>query len=124
MEQKKQPLLPISEGPLCPVTICMRAIGGKWKLLILWVIHNDLVRFGQMMRVMPGITKQMLTKQLRELEADGVLHRKVFAEVPPRVEYSLTKKGQSLMPIVFAMRDWGMRPVLAPHFKGSAPAEC
>ncbi len=91
----------------CPVTFCMSMIGGKWKLLIIWVLYNDITRFGEMRRKMPGITKQMLTKQLRELEKDGIIHREVFAEIPPRVEYSLTEFGQSLLPVVFAMRDWG-----------------
>ncbi len=91
----------------CPVTVCLSVIGGKWKLLIIWLLYNDIRRFGEMRRKMPGITKQMLTKQLRELEQDGIIHREVFAEVPPRVEYSFTEFGESLLPVVFAMRDWG-----------------
>ena len=91
----------------CPVTFCLSMIGGKWKLLIIWLLYNDICRFGEMRRKMPEITKQMLTKQLRELEQDGIINREVFAEMPPRVEYSFTEFGQSLLPVVFAMRDWG-----------------
>lgn len=95
--------------PSCPVTYCLRVVGGKWKPVILYVLSNDVNRFGRMRRAIEGISKQMLAKQLRELEADGVIHREVFAQVPPRVEYSLTAKGESLLPVVEAMRAWGER---------------
>ncbi|MEM8915994.1 MAG: helix-turn-helix domain-containing protein [Pseudomonadota bacterium] len=91
----------------CPVTHCVRVIGGKWKPVILFMIDKDVGRFGQMRRHLAGISKQMLTKQLRELEEDGVITRTVFAEVPPRVEYALTDRGRSLLPVIGAMRDWG-----------------
>lgn len=91
----------------CPVSQCLSVIGGKWKPLILFAILNDVNRFGALQRAIPDVTKQMLTNQLRELEADGILHREVFAEIPPRVEYSLTPKGDSLLPVIRAMRDWG-----------------
>lgn len=91
----------------CPVTTCLSVIGGKWKPLIIFLVSNGVNRFGVMQRNIPDISKQMLTKQLRELESDGVIHRKVFPEVPPRVEYSVTEKGQSLYPIISAMRTWG-----------------
>ena len=93
--------------PTCPVTYCLQIIGGKWKPVILYLLSNGVNRFGVMRRAIAGISKQMLTKQLRELEADGVVHRAVFAEVPPRVEYSLTEKGESLLPVVAAMEEWG-----------------
>lgn len=93
--------------PSCPVTYCLQILGGKWKPVILYLLTQEVNRFGQMRRAILGISKQMLTKQLRELEADGVIHREVFAEVPPRVEYSLTEKGESLLPIVAAMKAWG-----------------
>ncbi|MEM9665034.1 MAG: helix-turn-helix domain-containing protein [Bacteroidota bacterium] len=86
-------------------------VGGKWKPVILFLLANGINRFGRMRRAIAGISKQMLTKQLRELEADGVVHREVFAEVPPRVEYSLTDKGESLLPVVEAMRAWGAQHV-------------
>ncbi len=91
----------------CPVTYCMSKIGGKWKPIILFSIGRGLNRFGILQRAIEGISKQMLTKQLRELEADGFLHRKIYAEIPPRVEYSVTELGQTLFPIIQSMRDWG-----------------
>lgn len=92
----------------CPVTRCLSLIGGKWKPVILFCICNDVNRFGALQRSVPAITKQMLTKQLRELEQDGVISRTVFAEVPPRVEYALTERGRSLLPVIGAMREWGL----------------
>ncbi len=102
MEVKK--IVGINE---CPVTYCMSKIGGKWKPIIIFLISKGSNRFGIMHRGIEGISKQMLTKQLRELEADGMLDRKIYAEIPPRVEYSLTKQGASLMPIIRSMSDWG-----------------
>ena len=91
----------------CPVTYCMSKIGGKWKPIILFLISKGVNRFGVLQRGIDGISKQMLTKQLRELEADNILHRKIYAEIPPRVEYSITEHGQILFPIIEQMRDWG-----------------
>lgn len=91
----------------CPVTRCVEVIGGKWKPVILFCIDNGIDRFGAMQRAVPGITKQMLTQQLRELEHDGVLSRTIFPEIPPRVEYALTARGRSLLPVVEAMKSWG-----------------
>lgn len=91
----------------CPVTYCLSVIGGKWKPVILFCIANGVDRFGAMQRAVPGITKQMLTKQLRELEADKILSRTVYAEVPPRVDYALTDKGRSVLPVIEAMKTWG-----------------
>jgi DNA-binding HxlR family transcriptional regulator len=87
----------------------MEIIGGKWKLLIMYLISNDINRFGKMSMMLRGISKQMLTTQLRELEADGILERKIYAEIPPRVEYFLTPKGKSLLPIISLMKDWGLK---------------
>ena len=103
---KNGPLASDPEGN-CPVTRCLSVIGGKWKPVILFCVEGGVNRFGAMGRAIPGVTKQMLTQQLRELEADGVLHREVFPEVPPRVEYTLTEKGQTLLPVVDAMKTWG-----------------
>ncbi len=100
-------LVPNQSDLGCPVTQCLSMIGGKWKPVILFLVMNGVNRFGAMQRAAPGCTKQMLTKQLREMEADGLLHREIFAEIPPRVEYSLTEKGRSLLPVIQAMRDWG-----------------
>ena len=91
----------------CPVTRCLGVVGGKWKPVILFCISNGVDRFGVMSRAIPGITKQMLTQQLRELEADGVLSRTVHPVVPPRVDYALTDRGRSLLPVIEAMRAWG-----------------
>lgn len=91
----------------CPVTYTMSMIGGKWKPIILYLVSKGANRFGVLQRGIDGISKQMLTKQLRELEKDGILNRKIFAEIPPRVEYSVSEKGESLFPIIDAMRSWG-----------------
>ena len=91
----------------CPVTATMGVIGGKWKILVLYLIYNDINRFGKMSMILKDISKQMLTTQLRELENDGIIKRTIYAEIPPRVEYSLTKKGKSLLPVFEAMEDWG-----------------
>ena len=104
---KTEPLAPSPDEKSCPVTYCLSVIGGKWKPVILFCIANGVDRFGAMQRSVPGITKQMLTKQLRELEADGLISRKVYAEVPPRVDYSLTDVGRTVLPIIEQMEVWG-----------------
>jgi len=91
----------------CPVEATLEVIGGKWKGVILYHLLERTYRFGELKKTMPGITQHTLTKQLRELEADEIVCRKVYAEVPPRVEYSLTERGESLREIVLLMRDWG-----------------
>ena len=91
----------------CPVTYTMSMIGGKWKPIILCLISKGANRFGILHRAIDGISKQMLTKQLREMEGDGIITRKVFAEVPPRVEYAISEKGQTIFPVIDAMRNWG-----------------
>ncbi len=91
----------------CPVEATLEKIGGKWKGIILYHLLERTYRFGELRRTMPGITQNMLTKQLRELEGDGLIQRKVYAEVPPKVEYSVTETGESLREIIMKMRDWG-----------------
>lgn len=91
----------------CPVTATMGVIGGKWKLLILYLISNGINRFGKMSMMMKDVSKQMLTTQLRELELDEIIERKIYPEIPPRVEYYLTDKGASLLPITKLMKEWG-----------------
>jgi DNA-binding HxlR family transcriptional regulator len=93
----------------CPVSATVGIIGGKWKPIILYLISHDINRFGEMLKIIEGISKKMLADQLRELESDGILDRKVFAEIPPRVEYSITEKGLTLRPIILAMREWGLK---------------
>ena len=92
----------------CPVTITLRIIGGKWKPAILYLVDMGIDRFGEMHRRLPGISKRMLTNHLRELEADGIINRKVFAQVPPKVVYSLTELGTTLEPIFLEMEKWGI----------------
>lgn len=104
---KMEPSAPNTDPSECPVTFCLSVIGGKWKPVIIFCIANGVDRFGAMQRSVPGITKQMLTKQLRELEGDNILTRTVYAEVPPRVDYALTETGRSLLPIVEHMKMWG-----------------
>lgn len=91
----------------CPVETTLRIIGGKWKVLVLHELLVGVHRFNELDRKLTGISNRTLTRQLRELEADGVVHRRVYREVPPRVEYRLTALGQSLEPILLAMGEWG-----------------
>jgi DNA-binding HxlR family transcriptional regulator len=91
----------------CPVEATLDVIGGKWKVLILFWLKGGTLRFGELRRKIPGVSERMLTQQLRELEEHGVVHREVYAVVPPRVEYSLTEYGQTLGPITALMCAWG-----------------
>lgn len=91
----------------CPVEATLELIGGKYKALILWHLSAGKLRFSQLRKAISGATPKMLTQQLRELEAQNLIHREVFPVIPPKVEYSLTELGKSLMPILVAMRDWG-----------------
>ncbi|MCW3116570.1 MAG: hypothetical protein JWM28_652 [Chitinophagaceae bacterium] len=96
----------------CPVSATIGVIGGKWKPIILYLISHDINRFGEMINMIDGISKKMLTDQLRELEKDGIIDRKTFNEVPPRVEYTITERGLTLRPIILSMREWGLKHVL------------
>lgn len=101
-------MLTREELPECPVATTVQLIGNKWKLLIIRnLIYNDKQRFTDFLKSIPGISKKVLTDDLRALEDDGIVDREVFAEVPPRVEYSLTALGKTLKPILDAMSDWG-----------------
>jgi DNA-binding HxlR family transcriptional regulator len=93
----------------CPVTLTTHIIGGKWKPSILYYLQSHVRRFSELQRLLAGPTKKMLTQQLRELEHDRIIARKVYAEVPPRVEYSLTRHGESLRPILGLMSAWGKK---------------
>lgn len=95
------------EQAVCPVEITLTLLGNKWKVLILRELFTGTKRFGALSRGVHGISQKMLTQQLRQMEADNLVQRKVYAEVPPRVEYSLTKVGRSLSPILEAMHRWG-----------------
>lgn len=93
----------------CAVTFCMTQMGGKWKPIILFRISKGINRFTILLKEIDGINRQMLSKQLKELEKSGILERKLFPEIPPRVEYSLTTLGKSLLPVVQSMNRWGIR---------------
>ena len=96
-----------NRSPGCPVEGALDVIGGKWKGVVMFHLLDGTKRFNELRRMMPGVTQRMLTRQLRELEADGLVHREVYAEVPPRVEYSLTTKGETLRNIILALKAWG-----------------
>lgn len=91
----------------CPVEATLELIGGKYKALILWHLSCGKLRFSELHKLVKGATPKMLTQQLRELEAQNLIHREIYPVIPPKVEYSLTELGRSLMPILAAMRDWG-----------------
>jgi DNA-binding HxlR family transcriptional regulator len=91
----------------CPVILTQNLIGGKWKISILWLLNENKKRFNELKRQLPKITHAMLTQQLRELEGDGLVHREVYCEVPPKVEYSLTPIGHDFIPIINLMGKWG-----------------
>ena len=91
----------------CPVEATLELIGGKYKALILWHLAENKLRFNELRKAITSATPKMLTQQLRELESQHLIHREVFPVIPPKVEYSLTETGRSLMPILVAMRDWG-----------------
>ena len=91
-----------------PIDATLDVIGGKWKPLIIYALNDETLRFSRLLdKLQPRITQRMLTKQLRQLEEDGLITRKVYAEVPPKVEYSLTETGKSLMPILDQLCEWG-----------------
>ncbi len=96
----------------CPVTATMSLIGGKWKILILHLINNDINRFGKMSIMLKDVSKQMLTTQLRDLERDGLINRVIYPEIPPRVEYFLSDKGKALLPVFDALKVWGLEHAL------------
>jgi len=93
----------------CGLGPAFQVIGGKWKALILWLVRNEPRRFGELRRLVPDISEKVLIQQLREMEADGIVHRKVFHEVPPRVEYSATELGVSLDDALVSLAKWGQK---------------
>ena len=95
------------DRPACPVEATLELIGGKWKGIVLYYLLDGKLRFSELKRKIGCVTQRMLTKQLRELENDGLVNRIVYAEVPPRVEYELTSEGESLRPIIMALKEWG-----------------
>ena len=99
-----------------PVYVTLCVLGGKWKALILWHLLGRVMRFGELAREVRGITQKMLVQQLRELEADGLISRKIYPEVPPRVEYTATDYGLTLTPLLEAMEAWGKQHQI--HMQG------
>ena len=95
------------ELPKCPVEVTLKLIGDKWKALIIRDLLTGTKRFGELKKSVEGITQKVLTSNLRSLEKDGLVERKVYSEIPPRVEYTLTDVGYSLMPVLNAMASWG-----------------
>lgn len=91
----------------CPVETTLEMIGGKYKALILWHLSDGKLRFSELKKAIANATPKMLTQQLRELESNRLIHREVYPVIPPKVEYSLTETGRSLIPVLMAMRDWG-----------------
>jgi DNA-binding HxlR family transcriptional regulator len=111
----------------CPAEVTLAVIGGRWKVLILYHLFRGVMRFSELLRALPGVTQKMLTQQLREMERDGIVHRTVYPQVPPKVEYSLTPRGQTLKPVVSAMCRWGLQQggateegMACPRKKGAA----
>lgn len=92
---------------VCPLNTALDIVGGKWKLKILYHLLDNPKRFGELRKLLSGVTQQMLTTQLRELEQDGVIHREIYKEIPPKVEYSVTEFGISLTPVLNALSEWG-----------------
>jgi DNA-binding HxlR family transcriptional regulator len=98
----------------CPAELTLAMIGGRWKIPLIWRLLGGKKRFSDLQRDLPEITQKMLTQQLREMEQDGLIHREVYPQVPPKVEYSLTPLGESLQPVVDIIVNWGMAQGL-PH---------
>ncbi len=90
----------------CPVTHAMNIIGGKWKPIIIYLLSKGSLRFGKLIMFIPSVSRKVLTDQLREMEADGLIIREKFNEIPPRVEYSLSKSGEALVPLLFSLAEW------------------
>lgn len=117
--------MPIGRRPgayVCGTDAAMDVIGGKWKVLILWALNERPCRFGELRRELPGVTEKVLAAQLRELEADGIVHREAYDEVPPRVEYSLTPLGTSLNDALAPLATWGRENILGGREEASAAA--
>jgi len=95
------------DAPPPEIKAALKVLSGKWKLMILCQLNKRVVRFNELKRTIPGITQHMLTTSLRELEANGIIQRTIYAEVPPRVEYKMTTHGRSLKPVIEALAHWG-----------------
>lgn len=105
----KEYLVKMNDGNIyhCAMDVTMNFIGGKWKTVVLWYLKDKPVRFSELKRKIPAITEKMLSMQLKELEADGLISRTVYPQVPPRVEYAFTEEGKTLIPLLDAISAWG-----------------
>ena len=101
----------------CPVEVGLNILSGKWKLKILWHLSSGTIRFNELQRLLGNITTKTLTQQLRELEKQGIIVRKVFPEIPPKVEYSLSELGVTLKPILAQLCDWGKHTIHISYIK-------
>jgi len=111
--QKEKIIKKIHHAEDCPITATIDVIGGKWKPPIIWLLMREgTLRFGELNKIMPGIALKVLSRSLKELEAAGIVSRTVYPEVPPRVEYSLTEKGESLREIMQQLSDWSRKNIL------------
>jgi DNA-binding HxlR family transcriptional regulator len=119
MDTLKEPRFDCYSGMGCPVEASLELFGGKWKGMILYHLLDETLRFNELKRRVGNVTQRMLTKQLRELEGNGLVHRKVYAEVPPKVEYSLTDVGKTLKPILISLKTWGEIYAIPIHLKVS-----
>jgi DNA-binding HxlR family transcriptional regulator len=111
MEKKEKKYFAATD---CPVTAAIGVIGGKWKPIIIFVLMQGPHRFGELHKSIPGIALKVLSRQLKELEEDDIVHREVFAEVPPRVVYSLTTRGQGLTPVIELLTVWSRANLMIP----------
>ena len=103
-----EPIAEDLQQMVCPLTVAQNAIAGRWKIVILWHLsERKVVRFNELLKLLPGISKGILTRQLRELEEEGMINREVYKVVPPKVEYSLTTLGLQFIPVLEAMQIWG-----------------
>ena len=105
-------MVKLKEQTKCPLTATLQLIGGRWKTIILYTLTTGTKRFGEIAVRIPGISRKVLTEQLKELEADGLILREQYKEIPPRVEYSLTDLGKSLSSVIRELEKWGMENVL------------
>jgi DNA-binding HxlR family transcriptional regulator len=119
---KKSTVIPCTGGgpkssvtPPPEIAATLSVLSGKWKLLIIWTLYRGTTRFNALKRGLPGLTQHTLTAQLRDLESEGIVSRRIFAEVPPRVEYSLTKHGKTLGPVLRTLAQWGRTHLTRRH---------
>lgn len=99
----------------CPVSVALEVFGGKWKLQIIWILHENSLRFGELKRQLPGVSEKILIQALKDLTEDGILIRIQYPEVPPRVEYHLTEVGRSLLPILKELSNWSIEHLMTKY---------